>query len=178
MAASRPTRSRLTVGLVAVAATIAAGGVVVADPGPLAPLVIALAGLALVGAVTGVVSGLPSWGSVTAGLLGAAFVATLHDRPSVVDARTAVIAAAVLLVAELVTWGAEQRTAGTVVPGAVPRPIVLLGCVLGASLAGLLLTSLVSLPIGRDLALTALGAGAVAGVTAVVISLARSRATG
>lgn len=178
MAASRPTRTRLTVGVAAVVATLAAGGVVIADPGPLAPLVTVMAGLAVVGAVVGVVSGLPSWGSGTAGVLGAAFVVTLHDRPSVVDARTPVMAAAVLLVAELVTWAAEQRTAGTVVPGAVPRPIVLLGCVLGASLAGLLLTSVVSLPIGRDLALTALGAAAVAGVTAVVISLARSRASG
>jgi len=178
VAAPRPTRPRLIVGAAAVAATLATGALALAEPGPLVPVVAGLVGLAVVAALVGVVGGRAAWGSVTAGLLGAGFVATLHDRPAVVDARTPVMAAAVLLVAELVTWAAEQRTAGTVVPGAVPRPIVLLGCGLGAYLLGLLLTSVVALPIGRDLALTALGAAAVAGVTAVLVTVARSRATG
>lgn len=89
------------------------------------------------------------------------------------------MAASLLLVAELVTWAGGQRTAGTVVPGvAVLRLVLLLACTIGAYVAALLLTRVVRLPIGRDLAVTASGAAAVALVTATLVRLARSRATG
>ena len=179
MAPSRPSRPRLIVGTVAVAAAGLAAIVAVADPGPLTLVVQLLAGAGVAAALVGTIAGLPAWGTVTALLLGAAFVTTLHERGTLVDARTPVMAAALLLVAELVTWAAEQRTAGTVVPGtAVPRPVLLLACTITAYLAGLLLTSVVRLPIGRDLAITALGVAAVALVTATLVTLARGRATG
>lgn len=179
MAPPRPTRPRLIVGVAAVVATLVASGIVVADPGPLVLLVRCVAGLAVVGSLVGVIGGFPAWGTTTAGLLGVAYVVTLHERGPVLDARTPVVAASLLLVAELVTWSAEQRTAGRVVAGAaVPRPVVLLGCGLGAYLAALALSTVVTVPVGRDLALTALGAAAVAVVTAVVVDLAKGRATG
>lgn len=179
MAPSRATRARLTVGAVAVVATAIAGALVAAEPGPLDVVVRVLALVAVGGALLGVVGGFPAWGTVTAGVLGTAFLTSLHERPAIIDARTPVVAASLLLVAELVTWAAELRDAGHTVAGAaVPRPVVLLLCGLGAYLSALFFAAIVTLPVGRDLALTALGAAAVAVVTSVVVTLARGRSAG
>lgn len=176
MPSPRSPRPRLIVGGAALLATAAVAGLPLLDPGPLDALVQGLAGLALVSALIGVAGGFPAWGSVTAGVLGAELLATLHERGPAIDGRTPAMAAGLLLVAELVTWAAEQRTAGTVVGGAlVPRPALLAGCTAAAYAAALLLAAMAALPVGRDLAVTALGAGAVALVTAVVVALARAR---
>jgi hypothetical protein len=171
--ASRP---RLIVGIGAVMATVVVAAIPLLDPGPLDALVQAVAALAVGAAVVGVVGGFPAWGSVTALVLGAELVATLHDRPAILDARAPVMAAGLLLVAEIVTWAAELREAGTTVAGApVPRAVVLLAAVVGAYVAALALAGAVSLPVGRDLSLTALGAASVALVTVVLVGLARAR---
>jgi hypothetical protein len=172
----RSPRPRLIVGGAALLATAAVAALPLLDPGPLDALVQGLAGLALVSALVGVIGGFPAWGSVTAGVLGAELLATLHERGPAIDGRTPAMAAGLLLVAELVTWAAEQRTAGIVVGGAlVPRPALLAGTTAAAYTAALLLAAVATLPLGRDLAVTALGAGAVALVTAVVVALARAR---
>jgi hypothetical protein len=179
VAPTRPTRPRLIVGGAAIVATAIVGALIAAEPGPLVDAVRLLVALAIGGSLVGVVGGFPAWGTVTAGTLGAAFVATLHERATVLDGRTPLVAAALLLVAELVTWAAEQRSAGRTVAGAtVPPPVALLLCGLGAYLAGLFLTAAATLPVGRDLALTALGAAAVAVVTGIVVTMARGRTTG
>jgi hypothetical protein len=173
---SRSSRPRLIVGGAALLATAAVATLPLLDPGPLDALVEVLAALALASALIGVVGGFPAWGSVTAGVLGAELLATLHEQGAVIDGRTPAMAAGLLLVAELVTWAAEQRTAGAVVGGAVvPRPALLAGCTAAAYAAALLLAAVAALPLARDLAVTALGAGAVALVTAVVVALARAR---
>ena len=179
MAPTRPTRPRLIPGAAAVVATVAAAVLAAADPGPLADVVRMLGALSTAAAVVGVVGGFAAWGSITAFLLGAAFVATLHGEASVVDARTPAMAAAVLVAAELVTWAAEQRSHGTTVAGAtVPRPLFLIGCGVAAFVVASLLGAVVALPVGRDLAVTAIGAAAVAAVTVVLVGLARGRAAG
>ena len=172
----RSPRPRLIVGGAALLATAAVAALPLLDPGRLDALVQGLAGVARVSAVIGVAGGFPAWGSVTAGVLGAELLATLHERGPAIDSRAPAMAAGLLLVAELVTWAAEQRSAGIVVGGAlVPRPALLAGCTAAAYAAALLLAAVATLPVGRDLAVTALGAGAVALVTAVVVALARAR---
>ena len=170
-------RPRLIVGAIALISTAVVAVVPLLDTGPLDRLVQSLAGLALAAALVGVVGGFPSWGAVTAGVLGAQLIATLHDRAPTLDGRTPLHAAGLLLVAELVTWAAELRTAGTVVPGApIPRPVIVLATTVAAYVSVLLLAGVVALPVGRDLAVTAIGAAGVALVTVVVIGLARTRA--
>lgn len=88
MATSRPSRPSLIIGTVGIVATVVTAVVVVADAGPLALVVQVLAGAAVVAALVGTVAGLPAWGTVMAGLLGASFLATLHERAPAVDART------------------------------------------------------------------------------------------
>lgn len=179
MAPPRPTRPRLIPGAVAVVVTVAAAAIAAADPGPLAEVVRVLGALSTAAAVVGVVGGFAAWGSLTALLLGASFVATLHDRAPVIDARTPAMAAAVLVAAELVTWAAERRSQGMTVPGAaVPRPLLLTGCGVAAFVVASLLAAVAALPVSRDLAVTAIGAAAVAAVTAVLVSLARGRVGG
>ena len=171
--------ARLTTGAIAitVAASLAAAPLATGDPGPLRPLVVAFAVLGLVAAVAGVGFAVPSLGPAAAVLLAAAFVATLADRGRALDARTPLVAAGLLLVAELVAWSAEARDAGTIVPGAgLPRSAVLAAIAAGAWAATVALAAVVTLPFGRDLAYTAAGALAVAAVTALLLGLAQRRA--
>jgi hypothetical protein len=163
-------RAAAVVGAVAVTALVAAFPLL--DPGPLVPLVQALAALAVAAAVIGSV-GLPAWGAVTAVLLGAEFVTTLHGRTSAVDLRAPLLAGALLVVAELVTWAAELRTAGREVPGAVPRSVVIAGSGVAGGAAAMVLAAVAGVPIGHDLALPASGAAAIAAVTGLVLALAR-----
>ena len=173
--ASRP---RLIVGAVALVVTALVAAVPLGDPGRLEPLVQWLGALAVVAAAVGVVGGFPAWGAVAAALLGAELVATLHERPPSLDGRTAVVAAGLLAVAELVAWAAELRTAGTVVgPPHRPRVVALATTTAAAYAAVVALGLVVTLPVGRDLAVTAGGAAAVALVTVVLVSLARRSAT-
>lgn len=177
MAPPRPSRARLITGAVALVATTAVAALPLLDPGPLEPVVQATAALAVLAAVVGVAGGFPAWGSVTAFVLGAELVLTLHERPAQLDGRTPLMAAGLLLAAELVTGAAELRTAGVVVPGrSVPRSVVIAATAVAAHAAVLLLTTVLALPVGRDLAVPALGAAGVAVVTAVLLGLARARA--
>ncbi len=178
MAPSRSARPRLIVGAGAVAAAMATAVVPLLDAGRLAPLVQGLAALAVATAVVGVTAALPASGALTAALLGAELVATLHDRGAALDPRTPAVAAGLLLVAELITWAAELRTAGSVVPGGAPRGLVVGASVVVAYAAALALGTLADLPFGRDLVVAAVGAGAIALVAAVLLHLARSRSTG
>jgi hypothetical protein len=177
MAPPRPSRARLTVGAAALAATTAMAAVPFLDPGPLEPLLPWVAALAVLAATVGVVGGFPAWGPVTAGLLAAELLLTLHGRPPGLDGRTPLAAAGLLLVAELVTWAAEERTAGTVVGRPrFPRGALVAGATVAAYVATLLLGLVVTLPVGRDLAVSAGGAAAVALVTVVLLGLARRSA--
>ena len=177
MATPRPTRPRLIVGASALVAVAVAAALPLLDPGPLEPLVRWAAAFAIAAGAVGVVGGFPAWGSVTAGVLGAELLLTLHERPPALDARTPMAAAGLLLVAELVTWAAELRTAGTVVGRPRPSRLTVLAAATVAAYVGTLALGLVvTLPVGRDLAVSAGGAAAVALVTIVLVGLARRSA--
>jgi hypothetical protein len=174
MPAPATTGPRVATGAAAIASAVAVAALPLTDAGPFVLLVRALgvAGVAL--AVAGVAFGWAAWGQLAALALGAELVATLHHRGPVVAPTTAVVAGGLLLVAELVAWSAEERTAGR--PGTPPlRRATTTGAIVAASVvASAAVAGFVELPFGRDLALIAVGAGAVALVTGVLLATARA----
>lgn len=176
MPASPAARARLTAGAFAVVSALALGAVSLQDAGTWRPIALGLAAIALVVTIAGVGLGLPACGPVAAGLLGAAFLSSSSGRGAALDARTPFVAAALLLLAELIAWSAEARTQAILVPGApVPRLAVLTVAAGTSLVAATLLAALVTIPVGRDLALTASGATAVALLTAMLVGLAQRR---
>lgn len=158
--------------LVAVVLAVAIGG-----EGRFGGLVTAAAWLGVAAAAAGVVGALPQLGVVAALLSGAAFCLTRIDGEGTLDARVVPVAAALLLLAELVAWSAEAKVAAP--PGVPPasRLGVLALTVAGAGGITALVAAVVTAPLGDDLALAALGAAGVALVAALVLGLARSVST-
>jgi hypothetical protein len=172
MATTRAVRARLTAGVAA--AALAAVLVLGLDTGGSLGGLVAMLGWAGVGvAVAGVVGAWPQLGPVAALLVGAAFCVTRFEEPGALDARVVPLAAALLLLAELVAWSCEAQTAA---PPGVPAPTRL--AVLGITVAvgggvTALVAAVVTAPIHDDLAVAALGGAALALVTVVGVGLAR-----
>ena len=179
MPPSSTSRARLTTGALAVLAAAALSAAAIGPDGALRPLAWLLAGLASVIVLGGLLWRLASAGPVAAAGYGAAFVTTLHDHGASLDGRTPLVAAGLLLLAELVAWSAETTEMGARIPSArrrLPRAAILAASVTAAWAATTALVAVAILPIGRDLALTAAGATAVAVVVAVLLGLAARRA--
>jgi hypothetical protein len=184
-AAARP---RLTVGAVvtstaaaAVAAALAAGPLL-AQPAddPLRPLTTVLAILGLAATAVGLAVRAPSWTIAGAGLFGAEVVSTLFERGPRIDAWTPVVATGLLVLCELAAWSAEARDGALVTPAdgpRLPRAAVLGLVAIGAWVAVTGLAELtVTVARGRDLVVAAIGALAMAGLAAALLTLSRLRA--
>jgi hypothetical protein len=113
-----------------------------------------------------------AWASV--GLLGAGYsgVLALEDEP--LDGRAAVVAAGLLLVAELASWSLDARAAVTEEPGApLAQLAFLLALAGGALLLGAGLLALVDLAARDGLAFEAAGALAAAAALGLLLVAAR-----
>ena len=157
----------------AIAAGVAALPLGALVDGRLRPLLLVIAAASVGLTAIGVVLGVASLGPVAAVGLGVELVVSLHRRGAAIDGRTPLVAAGALVVAELVEWSADARTAG--LPGEPARlRIARLAAIAVAALAVTsALAGVVELPVGDDLALAAVGAAGVALVTVAVTATAR-----
>ena len=180
MSASPATHARLTTGAAALVVAVSLTGAAVASGGELLPVTWMLSGLGGVIVVVGLVAARPPAGPASAAVFAAAFVTTLHGRGPALDGRTPLVAAGLLLLAELVSCSAETTAAGARIPGPrrVPRAAILASSVVAAWAATTALVGVATLPFGRDLALTAAGATAVAAVVALLLGLAERSSAG
>lgn len=97
-------------------------------------------------------------------LLGAEYALLLSVDDLPLDRRAPVVAAALLLVAELAYWSLERRSAVTGEPGTVGRRLSVLALLaLGSMLVGQLLLAAVVLGGRGGIAIEALGAAAALG---------------
>ena len=155
---------RWWVGLAALAVAALLAAVV---GGPLAWAAVAVAAVGVVGAW-------PQLGVVAALLAGAGFCVDRLDEGAGLDARVVPLAAGLLLLAELVAWSAEARTAQP--PGVPPstRLLVLGATVLGAGGATSIVAAVVVAPLGDDLVFAALAAAGLVLVATLGVGLART----
>jgi hypothetical protein len=133
-----------------------------------------LGGAGAFGALAGALSGFTP--AIAAGLatLAVEYAVVADERGADFDTRAAVWAAGLLLFAELLFLGAELRT--SVVEGGdlVARRLgTVLGLVTGSVVVGAFLLAAAALRPPGSLALQLAGVAAVAGVLALVLSLAR-----
>jgi hypothetical protein len=112
-------------------------------------------------------------------LLGGEYALTLSVEDASLDARAAVVAAGLLVVAELAFWSLELRAEITDEPGSYARRLAVLALLaLGAlALAGILL-AVVDLAGRGGLAIEIVGAVAAFGAFVLLWSLARRPSTG
>jgi hypothetical protein len=178
VSATSTTRARLTTGAAATAVAGALSVVSLGYHGALRPLTVLLVVVGAATVLVGLVLARPSAGPVAAALLGAAFITTESGRGATIDPRTPLAAAALLLLAELLAWSAETPSSGIRIPAArrrLPRAAIVAAMTAGAWAATTALVAVVTLPFGRDLAVTAAGATAVAAVVAGLLGLAERR---
>ena len=184
-AASRPRLTPAAAFAIAMAAVVA-GALAAAplllqpDEDALRPLTALLAILGVGATAVGLVARAPSWGMFGAACFGAELVSTLYDHPSRVDAQTPITAAGLLLLCELIAWAAEARDGATVIPPArrqLPKPAILVLVAVAAWTSTTALAALAAtVAIGRDLAVAALGAIAIAVLATALVTSTRRRA--
>jgi hypothetical protein len=139
-------------------------------PGPLWVLGGAGALVAVLGALTAFAAAI----GVGLATLAVEYAVFADDRGAEFDTRAAVWAAGLLLFAELLFLATELRTSVVVGGDLVARRLgTILGLVTGSVAVGAFLLAVAALRPGGGLALQVTGVAAVAGVLALVLSLAR-----
>jgi hypothetical protein len=109
-------------------------------------------------------------------LLGGLYAAQLRIDGEALDGSAAVVAAGLLLTAELGYWSLEARDRIDPDPGTTLRRLAVVAALgVGAAVLSELVLVLSDLVNGRGLALDVVGAGAAAGALIVVALLARPR---
>lgn len=134
-----------------------------------------LAAVSLLTLVAALVLGWAPLVPVAIALVGGCYAAQLALDDAPLDAAAPVLAAGLLVAAELAYWSLEERERipGDAGDGLRHVPVVaLLG--IGALLAGALLLALVDLVRAKTLALDVLGAAAAAAILAVVVLAGRA----
>jgi hypothetical protein len=175
-----PSRAGLTATAAAVAAAAIAlalaAGPLLAQPADdvLRPLTTLLAVLGLATTAVGLAQRAPSWAMAAACAFGAELVSTLFDRAARVDPGTALTAAGLLLLTELVAWAAEARDGAVVVVPPdrrqLPKPVLLVLVAVAAWASVTALTVLAaSVAVARDVAVAAIGATAIVAVAAALV---------
>ncbi|HEY7729378.1 MAG TPA: hypothetical protein VH950_00585 [Gaiellaceae bacterium] len=138
---------------------------------------LAIGVLAVLTLAVGLAAGWPSAIPVALALLGAEYAVFLGVDGIAVDARAPLVAAALLMTAELAYWSLELRAAIAEEAGAIARRVAfvtllaLLGMLLGA-----VMLALVDAAGGEGLWLEALGAAAALAALVLVLGLARRTA--
>ena len=126
--------------------------------------------VAIAGALTGFAAGI----GVGLATLAVEYAVFADDRGAEFDTRAAVWAAGLLLFAELLFLATELRTSVVVGGDLVARRLgTVLGLVTGSVVVGAFLLAVAALRPGGGLVLQLTGVAAVAGVLALVLSLAR-----
>jgi len=135
-----------------------------------------VAALALLVLVMALVLGWSPLVPVAIALAGGIYAAQLAVDDDALDTSAPVIAAALLLVAELAYWSLEERDLRPGDPGDGLRHAAFVAILaIGALLAGALLLALVDAVRAESLALDVLGAAAAAAILAAVVVAARGR---
>jgi hypothetical protein len=112
--------------------------------------------------------------TVTLLLLGAIYVVPEGDR----TAPAPIYAGVLLLIAELAFWSLDERLPARVEPGtATPRLLAILAVVATGVAAGALVLAAAESDVARSPARTAVGVAAVLACIALLVALARARAT-
>ena len=112
-------------------------------------------------------------------LLGGLYAAQLRVDGEALDGSAAVVAAGLLVTAELGYWSLEALDRTATEPGATLRRFAIVAALgVGAAVLSELVLVLADLVRGRGLALDVVGAAAAAGALAVVALLARARTDG
>jgi hypothetical protein len=136
-----------------------------------------VAALALLALVAGIVIGWPSLVPASLILLGGLYGAELAIEEAALDAATPLVAAGLVVAAELGYWSLEEREPVRAEPGEALRRLAFVAILaLGALLVTAVLLALVDAVRARGLALDLLGAAAAAGAVLAVVVLARRQA--
>jgi len=171
MAATGAARARVGAGVVAVAVSIVLAVLVTSMGARFEDLVRALAIVGVGTTAFAVVTGWSAIGVAAALALGGAFAATRFEQTGIVDLRVVLVAPALLLLCELVSWSCDAATSRQ------PRGIVLAAIVVVAAGVTAMLAAFTTLPVGSDIGLPAAGITAVAVLTATLVRSARSAAS-
>jgi hypothetical protein len=170
MEATRPAIARIAAGGAALLVVAVIVLLVGRTDSRLDGLVSSLAVLGVLITVAALALGWSSFGVLAAVLEGAAFCASRFESPHTLDLAAVALAPALLLLAELVSWSADERV--RVRGGASPstRAATIAAVVVATGAMTAVIASIATLPVGDALVLAALGVVAVVVVTLALLA--------
>lgn len=170
-------RTRLATGVLAIVLSWVLASVPLQEPSSLDQVVRAVSYAGVAATVIGVVLAAGSWSVVAAGTLGAALATTWYRSEVTPSAQVALFGVGLLLLAELIGWSAEARE--ETFPNATwkLRGVVLSMLIGGCLFASGVLLGVLSMPVPNDLALAAIGVGALVVVIGTLLSRSRAAAS-